>query len=237
MIEKIRRLFEPYDIIVFNRDITNGTSDIYDLYTKNDFDWFGEIKTKITNDGHITMSAHTTYWCEMHSVLEGLMDIKTFNDSRCCPAFCYNPSQSDEMKIIRAFTWYLGNLGFKSPIFGSSYGSDEYSIRTMVLTNWLGQEKETFNLLVKNDGTGSISKTIGPASWMNVDFKNVDEMIGGINSILEPTLLIEASENINLNNKLNNLRNNNISMIDKFTQKDFKDTLKEALNKAINNLN
>lgn len=226
--KKYDKLFKPLGYKVFSRNMFYKDNPYLDLYyDKLGLDWFGEFKvsckTYITSFGAKTKSPE-----------ELIKLIEEYNKTRICPSYCYSPTSTSWFNIQNAFTWYLKSLGF--------HKDTSYHGTFMIMTNIYGEEISRIYIdLPKDDSyNGSIIRYFNKGfSWIEAPFDSVDSMISAINSILEPELLVNATNNIDAANNMTKGRtdvevfgiDNHLNVYKANTKNAVKQALQEALNK------
>lgn len=223
------KLFKPLGYKVFPRNIFYKGNPYLDLYyDKLGLDWFGEFK--VSRKTYIT-----SFGAKTKSPEELIKLIEEYNKTRICPSYCYCPTATNWANIDNAFRWYLQSLGFVSD-------DSIFSCNTsMILENLYGEPIIKLSLYCKDDGSGDIVRHLKGFSWIEAKFNGVDSMISAVNSILEPELLVNATNNIDAANNMTKGRTDvEASVIDNYLniyKVNTKNAVKQALQEALNKLN
>ena len=230
--KKYDKLFKPLGYKVFPRNMFYKDNPYLDLYyDKLGLDWFGEFK--VSSKTYIT-----SFGAKTKSPEELIKLIEEYNKTRICPSYCYSPTATSWANLQSAFTWYLKSLGFRKDT--SSYNHSTF----MIMTNIYGEEISRIYIdLPKDDSyNGSIIRYFNKGfSWIEASFNSVDSMISAINSVLEPELLVNATNNIDAANNMTKGRTDvEASIIDNHLniyKVNTKNAVKQALQEALNKLN
>ena len=228
--KKYDKLFKPLGYKVFPRNTFYKDNPYLDLYyDKLGLDWFGEFK--VSRKTYIT-----SFGAKTKSPEELIKLIEEYNKTRICPSYCYCPTATSWFNVQNAFTWYLKSLGFHKDT--SNHGT------FMIMTNIYGEEISRIYIDFPKDESynGSIIRYFNKGfSWIEVPFDSVDSMISAINSVLEPELLVNATNNINaVNNMTKDRTDVEASIIDNHLnihKVNIKNAVKQALQEALNKLN
>lgn len=224
---KYDKIFKPLGYKVFSRKYFEPNSNKLDLYIdKLGLNWFGEFTVKgkyyITSQGDKTDSPEDL-----------IMLIAEYNKTRVCPSYCYSPTSTSWANLQAAFRWYLETLGFHT--------DSGWHYMDMILTNIYGEEISRIHIYIPKDDSynGSIVRHLKGFSWIEAHFDSVDSMISAVNSILEPELLINATNSISSVTNMTKSRTDtelttitsNLDVYKYNTKNAIKAALEEALNR------
>ena len=224
-------IFEPLGYKVLSRDYSLKVNTIFDLYaikSTSEVEWFGSFNT-IKKKGNVYYQNSDFITDSPKELVE---KIKSHNDMQICPSYCYAPIYTPHTNLALAFKWYLTQLDFVN----------EPDSDTMVLKNMYGENTCKVKLYcdyeAKNYHGEIIRYLTNGLSFIKTTFNSVDSMIGAINSIIEPELLIDTVQKLNIVKKMTDNRdysNEFVATDNMFTEHkiNMKNTLKVALKNAL----
>lgn len=239
IINSLNDTFKPLGYFVLKRRASGKKSEWYDLYddsSERGFEYFGSLKIIKTVNQKKVFKTSVPKSKSMESANEVIQIIRDYNSTRLLPADFYSPARNQEYNIESAFAWYLEKLGFKR--------SNKFlmSDNTFVLTNLYGEYVCNLTLCIDDAETckGSVVRSLPSFKWIESSFESLEQMIGSVNSLLEPEMLISCVNNFNVAKSLTKDRSDNISAneisLTGLQQKNIKNALKEALSNAIASL-
>lgn len=222
--ENLSKIFESLGFLVF--DNREPTFDLYLKDTPRGIDWFGDFS--------VSGKYYMTKGKQFDKPEELIGYIKEENKKLPCPSFCYDPNCVPSFGVESAFIWYLRGLGFK-------LANDGYN--HMILVNLYGEDITSVYLDLEDGVRGKVIRTIkGKFSWISSEFNGIQEMIGSVNSILGPELLLVATQTLKASLGMSSDRAGDITANVLSTSNstiyraNMKKTLKDALKQAYEEL-
>ena len=233
-------IFSPLGFVVFNRNIEGEDSPIYDLFIKSSergLEWFGSFTYYIKNKTIYYNAENGNIYSKKEELINAINEI---NAKRPYPSYCYDPQSRPSYNLEKAYNWYMANLGFTDD---DSWGNN-WNENIKVLKNIYGETITKISLKTDyhNDNyEGVIYRSInGSWSWMESKFNSIESMFAAINSIVEPEILINAANALNISSKMTN-KYNDIDFVKvdsslNIYKMNAKNAIKNALENALNTL-
>lgn len=122
------------------------------------------------------------------------------NESKPFPSYVYCPITREPSKVLHYVRDYMEALGFTIPQWGEAYSHVSGKGDSFVMKNVYNEPISHITVVMDDweKGTsGKVYRTIGDGwSWCEVHFKGFDDVLGAINSLLEPEVLTNAARYI-----------------------------------------
>ena len=126
-----------------------------------------------------------------------LKQAKKDNENKPFPSYVYCPITREPYKVIHYVRDYMESIGFTIPQWGEEHCLCSGKGDSFVIKNVYGETISHISVVMDDweEGTsGKVFKTIGKGwSWCEVAFKGFDDVLGAINSLLEPESLANAA--------------------------------------------
>lgn len=139
------------------------------------------------------------------------------NESKPFPSYVYCPITREPAKILHYVRDYMESIGFTIPQWGEEHFLCSGKGDSYVMKNIYGEPISHISVVMDDweKGTsGKIFRTIGKGwSWCKVSFKGFDDVLGAINSILEPEALVNAAKYIATASNMNSERKDEVQAI------------------------
>lgn len=184
----------------------------YILYDENTNEYFGSFKAAFeTSDDKVYVLTYTPCGTDYYEVTDNpdeLVEmIRTFNDKRVAPAYCYNPYAPNCVKIGDTFKWYLSRYGFVY---------DPCSQANRVMTNekyhmsiYLNYDQSEFNGEVWKDAEQG-------EQLVKIRFNSVGSLIDALHKLIGDIPTVETTEKKESKSKKDMLKRLINELIDKF---------------------
>ena len=139
------------------------------------------------------------------------------NESKPFPSYVYCPITREPYKVLHYVRDYMESIGFTIPQWGKEYCLVSGKGDSYVMKNIYGEPISHIEVIMDDweKGTsGKVFRSIGKGwSWCEVAFKGFDDVLGAINSLLEPEALTNAARYIAMSSNMNSERKNEVQAI------------------------
>ena len=164
--------------------------DNYLLYDENTNEYFGSFKAAFeTSDDKVYVLTYTPCGTDYYEVTDNpdeLVEmIRTFNDKRVAPAYCYNPYESNCVKVCDTFKWYLSKYGFMPKFCGEAHRS--MTNENHGLTVYLNYDLLEFGGEVWKDADQG-------EQLVKIRFNSVGSLVDALHTLIGDMPMIEATE-------------------------------------------
>ena len=133
--------------------------------------------------------------------------IRTFNDKRVAPAYCYNPYESNCVKVCDTFKWYLSKYGFMPKFCGEAHRS--MTNENHGLTIYLNYDLLEFGGEVWKDADQG-------EQLVKIRFNSVGSLIDALHKLIGDIPTVETTEKKESKSKKDMLKKLINELIDKF---------------------
>lgn len=139
------------------------------------------------------------------------------NESKPFPSYVYCPITREPYKVLHYVRDYMESIGFTISQWGEDYFLCSGKGDSYVMKNIYNEPISNINVVMDNweKGTsGKVSRTIGKGwYWCEVAFKGFNDVLGAINSLLEPESLTNAARYIAMSSNMNSERKDEVQAI------------------------
>lgn len=140
------------------------------------------------------------------------------NESKPFPSYVYCPITREPYKVMQYVRDYMESIGFSIPQCGEEFRWNGNGTGDgFVMKNVYGEPISHILVVMDNweEGTsGKVYRSIGRGwTWCEVSFKGFDDVLGAINSILEPESLVNAAKYIATASSMNSDRKDNMQAV------------------------
>ena len=139
------------------------------------------------------------------------------NESKPFPSYVYCPITREPTKVLHYVRDYMESIGFTIPRWGEERFLCSGKGDSYVMKNIYGEPISHISIEMDDweKGTsGKVFRSIGKGwSWCEVAFKGFDDVLGAINSLLEPESLTNAARYIAMSSNMNSERKDEVQAI------------------------
>ena len=136
------------------------------------------------------------------------------NESKPFPSYVYCPITREPHKVLHYVRDYMESIGFTIPRWGEEFCHVSGKGDSFVMKNIYNEPISHITVLMDDweKGTsGKVYRTVGNGwSWCEVRFKGFDDVLGAINSLLEPEVLTNAARYIASSSNLSSERKDEV---------------------------
>jgi len=141
------------------------------------------------------------------------------NESKPFPSYVYCPITREPYKVMHYVRDYMESIGFSIPNWGEKFcWNGRGNGDSFVMKNIYGEPISHIEVVMNkwDEGTsGKVYRSIGNGwSWYEVSFKGFEDVLGAINSILEPEVLVNAAKYIATASKMNSERKDDVQTVE-----------------------
>lgn len=157
------------------------------------------------------------------------------NESKPFPSYVYCPITRDPYKVMHYVRDYMESIGFSIPRWGEQFcWSGRSTGDSFVMKNIYDEPISHIEVVMDkwDEGTsGKVYRSIGHGwAWCEVSFKGFEDVLGAINSILEPEVLVNAAKYIATSSNMNSERKDDVQAV---AVTDALDVMKSDMKKQI----
>ena len=140
------------------------------------------------------------------------------NESKPFPSYVYCPITREPHKVMHYVRDYMESIGFIIPQWGEKFcWSGSSTGDSFVMKNIYGEPISHIEVIMDNwdEGTsGKVYRSIGSGwKWCEVSFKGFEDVLGAINSTLEPEVLVNAAKYIATASNMNSERKDDVQAV------------------------
>ena len=138
------------------------------------------------------------------------------NESKPFPSYVYCPITREPYKVMHYVRDYMESIGFSIPQWGEKFCWSGRSVGdSFVMNNIYGEPISHIEVVMDSwdEGTsGKVYRSIG-YRWCEVSFKGFEDVLGAINSIIEPEALVNAAKYIATASNMNSERKDDVQAV------------------------
>jgi len=140
------------------------------------------------------------------------------NESKPFPSYVYCPITREPYKVMHYVRDYMELIGFSIPQWGEKFCWGGRGLGdSFVMKNIYGEPISHINVVMDNwdEGTsGKVYRSIGDGwTWCEVSFKGFEDVLGAINSIIEPEALINATKYVATASNMSSERKDDVQAV------------------------
>lgn len=140
------------------------------------------------------------------------------NESKPFPSYVYCPVTREPYKVMHYVMDYMESIGFSIPHWGEKFcWNGRGAGDSFVMKNIYGEPISHIEVVMDNwdEGTsGKVYRSMGDGwTWCEVSFKGFEDVLGAINSLLEPESLTNAARYIAMSSNMNSERKDEVQAI------------------------
>lgn len=140
------------------------------------------------------------------------------NESKPFPSYVYCPITREPYKVLHYVRDYMKSIGFSIPQWGEKFCWNGGSAGdNFVMKNIYGEPISHIEVVMDSweEGTsGKVYRSMGDGwAWCEVSFKGFEDVLGAINSILEPEALVNAAKYIATASNMSSERKDDVQAV------------------------
>lgn len=140
------------------------------------------------------------------------------NESKPFPSYVYCPITREPHKVMHYVRDYMKSIGFSIPKWGEQFcWSGRSTGDSFVMKNIYGEPISHIEVVMDkwDEGTsGKVYRSMGDGwTWCEVSFEGFEDVLGAINSILEPEALVNAAKYIATASNMNSERKDDVQAV------------------------